>query len=444
MGKELVEAEVVEQEIVSVGTGSLQTTSTIAQIAMRLKKIYPQPSNPRYQLDEVDIIVVVETTLAMGLNPLAVGKEYHAWKGTKGELVIMRHYTLLNNWAQAKEPFSIRYEHWDRKKKEIAGLPANDFVCMAFLLKRSDEEAYQKRYAMVLKPMLDSKIDAKVAIAAATQEAGKVEMPAIGRVKNSEVYTDDGKVKYGGAGDITGWIPGKSRAEIRAMRNAIRRSYGEPTAQDMFNIAHQSAAEAGMLPEQLPDMISGMPEEISIEPAEIQERYLALEAENKRSQEELDKLTDEEKKQANKERVDLMRGEEEAFPIAVEFREEPTEDTEEPTMGQIRQILVNHGYKTTAIQHSLTTKLFDTKLEDMSWLQVNNLLAYAQRANIIKTQFGPDGEELSVEDRLNNVPEIAAIERGRPTTLKAGKAFVVDLVRRATAENVKLEMINGE
>lgn len=97
-------------------------------------------------------------------------------------------------------------------------------------------------------------------------------------------------------------------------------------------------------------------------------------------------------------------------------------------VGDVRNELFSLGYGSSTIQDSLIKKIFGetAKIDKLTPLQQYNLFGYAKRSRFL------DNAEISKEDRLKGVPEVADAQEPI-TTLEAAKDFIASVTRTLSA-----------
>lgn len=283
-------------------------TAQVKAIAARLLPMlptFPKPFSPP------EATLVAEIALARGHNPLSVGKSFHAWKDNFGKVCIQDHFAAEETWAQSKEKFRAIYHDLDETEKAAVGISAKDYACACTILRASYEHLYQERYNSILNAAIIAKVPFDEALKIAEREALKIGVTHIGRVKYEEVFSEDGKVKKGGGGDLVGWLPGVTRSHVRALRGAIHQVYGTPTFAEMARLGLKSTAE------DMPEILAEMPDEVARLPQPLQQKWVNLDErrrENDESEEMLKKMLGPEKyaiysHHRQQKNTTLMRGE---------------------------------------------------------------------------------------------------------------------------------------
>lgn len=391
-------------EVITTPTGQIISWQAARTVANRLYQIFPQPDKEQYQLSKAEIVVTAEIALSMGCNPLAINKEYFAWKDHRGNLNIMRHYAYEVAWAQGKEPFTPVDRVLTVEEKVARGLGEQDYAVAVTIIRRSMERDYQRRYSMVFGPLVQSGTDPKQAMELAKQEAMETGVTAVGIVKYDEVYDAEGKLKVGTA-NLKGWEPGVTRAKVRATRQAIHAAYGIPTTAEL--------AQSGVFGKPMTDR--GLNElaqsaDMSVESAQVQRRY-----------NEIAEATQERDGSTLEERTNALRGEKEPDDIGDDwqngdFTEEPAEEeafvAEGPsiTKEEALEILYTNGVGNCDEVDGLTSSLFDKPVKDLNEVELHNLVQYVRRRRILRMEKNGAGEELTLAQRFSMIPEIVKLD----------------------------------
>lgn len=491
----------VDQDI-EIPSGKIVSRQTIFTIAERFWRIYPQPKKKEYQLTKEDCVVAVEVAMSRRWSPLAVGKEFFVWKGSRGELCFQEHYAIEVNWAQDKDKFTPRERMLSADEKQAVGIPEEDFVAEITLLLASRERDYQARYKMILELLLKSGIDTITALDIADLRASEVYPSSIGRVKHNEVFYENGKVRYGGAGDITGWVPGESRAKIRALRNVIHKAFGVPTTMELIKGGYLTNPPVeGM--EALANA-----EEMVGAPAWMQAKYAKMAAAHEKSIKELEAMTPEERKEYFADTRELLHGpppldeadlgevwekeEQKSGPdvkkispeevrrqeeIRAELEAEDLEDAifeelpsradsgdsgdgyeapvefAEPAKalpvvdalspGAVRGKLSELGLETAKAQDSTVAKLYpDRTIADLNEVELYNLIGYVQRRNILHRTKDDDEKPIPIPERFASIPEIAKSDAW-PKTLEEAKERLTKHIQIMSGKGRRIGEVDG-
>lgn len=162
---------------------------------------------------------------SIGANPM---REMHAWEDRDGKLVIAEDYKLLLRWANQIDRFVYWYEEEDPTKY---GYNADEIVVRCFIL-RDDRLSTLERLAGIM--------GEEIAL-------DRVTVSAVGVVTYDDMYSSrfeqvDGNWKIKDKRRWKRLDPPKTwtwtqRAEVRALKNAMRLSHGEPTHGELADLS---------------------------------------------------------------------------------------------------------------------------------------------------------------------------------------------------------------
>jgi hypothetical protein len=253
-------AEAARELVLSEETASVipfTPKDDVVILAARLWPLFPQPERSEFRLSQIEVYHVTEMAMAYGCNPLAINREYYAYKDKKGRIIVMPHYGKDVAWARSKEDFDDFYIEWTEEKKEASPvLDVKDVVYDCVLVPKSRKQDFKDIYNSVFSVLIDEHGYDR-ADELATKAGSKFATVRHGRVEAQEIFYSDGNVRYGSGGKITGWIPGHDRAKIRALRNAIKSYYGIPSPEEYrrmgFDTDNQVVVEelGGMIEDRL-------------------------------------------------------------------------------------------------------------------------------------------------------------------------------------------------
>lgn len=274
-------------DLITVPQGEIVSTDIVNQIALRLQKTYQLPkkrsgqTDAEYQQSVVqtdDFPIVVELAMAQGHNPLS--KTFHYWK-QNGNIMVDDHYAPLMNWAQSKGAFTYETETLgEAEKVALEGVEANDYVVRFKAMRRADQGSRQILFKTILDAAIQSGKDLESALSIAEATADrKFAVVAYGVVKYNELHYKSGNEwVLNTFATPKGWLPGIGRAETRAIRNGIKKMVGMPMPEERRRLGIEIS-----MPE-LAQIAAEMPPQIAAESADVRERYMRLEAQNRQLQ----------------------------------------------------------------------------------------------------------------------------------------------------------------
>lgn len=371
----------VRDLVVSSKTGAMVSFVPRQDVMILAARLWPlieisnRSKTDKFRFNKAETYHVAEMSMAFGCNPLAIDREYYAYKDKMGRIIVQPHYGKDIAWASSKEPYDDMYYEWDAAKKEASEVvDVGDIVYDCILVPESKKKDFKEIYATVYSALIDKRDHFEadmLAMYAAGDKFGKIRS---GRVEHEEVFDDRGKVKYGSAGKIKGWIPGHDRAKIRALRNAIKAYYGIPSPDEYramgYDMSNPDVAEA----------IAGMPEKIVLEPDYVQERYVELDQAYKQS---VAGLSSGELRKKRQENVELMRGPE----LGDDWLdEEPVEEVlvsndpvkDDITIGDVKNALLKLGHGDHATQMEYLARFGrGTSFSDLSNKQKEEIIKEA-------------------------------------------------------------------
>jgi hypothetical protein len=444
----------------------------VIKMAAVLSRAYSQPKDPAYQLSNVDFLVATEMVLAYGLHPATVSKDFHIWKDRTGAMRFQLHFARNARWAQAVESFRVEEIEWTtEQKKNAPGIRENDFVWDMVIIRKSQERDYQNIFRTIMDAAKNYNKSFDEALALAKKEALKIGTAGTGVCRYNEVFDDKGNLKTAAPGIIPGRVPGHARAKIRGLTDAIKKAYGTPSRADMQLAGMGLRSPTGNLAHDLADM----PEEITMEPEYIQQRYIELSTAQTQAlsdhAERIASLSPEERKAEAESRVASMRGDgsekdpnwldeaiaevglqpgevvvTEGEPVdnfspeeeVLVTRPAPVADAGGPIqVGTVRNALLGARYTRTQDQDECIRKIFgpDVTIDGLSEVQRFNVIQYALRVKILNdTSINPP------EERLSRIPEIVSAKEP-PKTLKHAKEFLKVLANALSLNDQKMKEI---
>lgn len=417
----------------------------VVAIGKRLELTYQRPKRKKGMSDQDyaefcvqphEFPTVVELAFAQGFNPLS--KFFQYWK-QKGQIQTMEHYTPLINWAQKLEGFTLETGGVEDEKLRKSLGSERDFMFFAKITKDKDKDSYQRLLESILKQALGAGLEFDEALKKADEFAtAKYCIVAYGVCEYSEVfYEDSGKQKYGAT--PPGWVPGVTRAEIRAVRNTIKRAYGMPTPQEWWEMSFGKLDTQSVI-----ESMAELPEGRDYD--NYADEVIGNMARTKEIKAETAQMTPEEQREQFLRNVNLMRGPADEGAIGEDVVEgEFTEDEEEAfitpdpsrSLEETKAELVKHGYADDrfedgdTLHDKLSRSVHMLQIGELDQLQRHNLIQYAARANVLKSKHNNDGESMTVARRLPLVPEFAASD-DPPKTLKDALKTLKDMVVEAT------------
>lgn len=181
-----------------------------------------------------DAMYAVEYALTRGLNPYG---HLHLWyqrsnRSPRPQLIVDIDYKILKGWAEWRAGFRTEVLEMDEDLRAEHNLVPEDLGAVAYNILDS-EIKYFHQYQL---EFIKSGIKPRVARHLAAQACAKGQ--GVGIVKSQEMKKSDGNPLPPPKGRTWQW-----RAETRALRDAIRRSHGEPPpAQIKAYITHGGQA----------------------------------------------------------------------------------------------------------------------------------------------------------------------------------------------------------
>jgi hypothetical protein len=401
----------------------------VKELARRLEATYIQPKKPEDCILPREFETVVEIALAEGHNPLS--KTFWFWK-FRGKLAVTGAYTNLVNWAQKIEPFTITYEMLSVGKSNVK----NNFHCRAWLLKRGDQEAYNERMKLILscrqpgEPIIEVMKQAK-------EYAQELCFMGEGVVEWAEIFYPDGKTIE----QVKGWVTGETRAQRRALKNAIRQAFGEPSPGERRNLSIAALSEAKRylsVPKEVLKVGQG-------------DAYLKLEDRVSESREEVRQIAQEsgipegEVLRDRRERnVQQMRGEASSMyeDILDAYYEEEVAFEEQDAGPQVpfdfTTAMDKIGLGDTKKVSALAKGLFKKKIEELGEVEKWNIYQFSKRVQAMTPE---EGDGLSEADLARTIPELSGF-KGK--TFVEAKNTLGAIVREVTDKGQKLKELSIE
>lgn len=467
-------SEIKDQEVViDVPQGRMESTQNVKIIASRLKRTYVPPkrlddmSDAQYRaiaiLADEEFEVVVELAMAQGHNPLS--KTFHYFK-MDNKIFVDDHYAPLMNWAQKTAPFNYftKVLGADEKSK-IAGIEAGDVVVEARGIKRADESNRQSYFKTILQTAAAGGVDFDKALEIAERKADERFMTvATGVVKYSEFHFKNGNINP--YATPKGWKPGEGRAEVRAIRNLIRRLVGYPTPEERKRLGLADT------PQEVLKLAASVPAEIVDQG--VAEEWMQLEAVTQKHHDERAErhanMTPEEIAAERADRINLLRGKPETGigedeevmveTVVVVTNEEELEavldgegktnefiaaDEEYESRGitvEEAGPIILRSYRNSeegvgkALEALLGLKSLK-EVNDYSPIWLWNFYQYVLRRDILNNVNIPPA------DRLAAIPEIDPKREGAPKTIKEAGPYLHELLKTLCANNKKMQRLNG-
>lgn len=459
-------------DLINVPQGQIVSSDIVNQIALRLQKTYQPPkkrnsqSAEEYQNNVVqasDFPIVVELAMARGHNPLS--NTFHYWK-QDGKIAVDDHYAPLMNWAQSKQPFTYETEVLsDTEKSKLEGIEPGDYVVRFTAVKRADQQARQAIFKIVLDAALaiGKPIEESLSLANNNADAGFATV-AYGVVKYAELhYKSDNKWILNVYATPKGWIPGVSRAEVRAIRNGIKKLVGMPMPEERRRLGLDIDLR------QVAEISASMPLQIASEGADVRDRYIHLENQHRGLQSTLEDLPEGEAHTLAERSRELLRGKvedgefEDPFPrqtlevpedLVLETPADATvaEDLgkfsiREKDEGQLEydertislenaiEVALRCGYKSPqAVDYAIRSLFGKQTIGDLNELELWNFSQYVLRRAIVYDT------NLSIDVRLERVPEIVQ-SVSKPKTVKEAGTFIHGILTTATSSGKKLQRL---
>lgn len=228
---EIIDSDDYDEVIVAKQTG-MPTSRAIEAIALRVEAMHAATiAASQEKISHADIVLVTEVAIGMGHNPLS--RDFHFWK-FREQMQIADHYAFMVGWARSIENF--------REIKEVRLIEDGDdrkkwyWECKLWLIRDGQNEHYSRIFTNTLKILVDAGMDRLEAIKLAKQ-AALGEFPAFtAQLEYTRVYSSGNNGWYLNSKNTpTGWVPGETRVYVRALRAAIRHSYGTPSQVERMN-----------------------------------------------------------------------------------------------------------------------------------------------------------------------------------------------------------------
>ena len=237
-----------------------------------------------------DALYAVEFALTRGLNPYG---QIHTWYQRSGnkppQIIVEIHWKVLKGWGEWRSPFSTEtIEIISPEDRERFGLQDGDLGALAYNILDDHKQEY---FSFV--KMFVVEFGAREAKKMAAQMVAKGE--GVGVVRKAEMFTRDGKPLQPPKGRTWPW-----RAGIRALRDAIGKSHGEPPPMQV----RQYANSEGLAITESNVALLAEPQFPTDAPVDAQQRYLQLESNVQDHQPEAPEVT----KAKMMDHVALMRG----------------------------------------------------------------------------------------------------------------------------------------
>lgn len=432
--KEKLMANRAEPEVMDVPRqDQIVSTRIVEMIAERLRLTYSPPKSGEAITTIEEFCLVVEKALAKGYHPLAPG--FHYWK-QGGKIYVEDHYATWVRWAQPIDPFPVN---------PVTIEDESGWTCTVTIIKRSDRDKYQEAKTTLLKVLLDAGVDYKEAIGVADEEARQSYATArTGFVPRREVYGKDSNGKeYPKTGATPkGWTPGVTRAEVRAIKNAIRAAFGVPTPADIRALIFR---DLDISQERALELAATMPEGIASESGNIRERFLRLQASHDKNKEEIDKMSPEELHRSAQEGSRIIRGPEEkdGEGIGDDWKDVIEQDAlvvlrdaiDEQELSDLREE-AEGALDAAGIAEGNWQSLFQAifGIDDLTHLdeiELKNLMQYLTRFSILKSG--------KLKDAVEKIPEI----EGAKSKAIAGK-MLKDAARDASRDDLLLPTLKKQ
>lgn len=390
----------------------------IKELARRLEATYIAPKKPEDTIIGKEFETIVELALADGHNPLS--RTFYYWK-FRGKLAVTGAYTNLVNWSQKIEPFTITSEMLSigSSKNKV------NFHCRTWLLKRGDQTAYNERMKLVLGARQEGEPIVEF-MKEATRFARELCFMGEGVVEWSEVFYPDGKTSE----QVKGWVPGETRAQRRALKNAIRQAFGEPTPGERRALSLVALSEAKRYLA-VPKIVAD---------AGQSRTYLEIEDKIRESQEEIRKEAEETGKPEalvahlrRQKNVEQMRGydsirDDILGPVEGEFTEEAPFDFTS------RMDEIGASSKASKIVKGL----FGKELHQLTDLEKWNAYQWTKRVQAMEPE---EGSGLEFKDLVKLVPELEGYLGDK---FVEAKNLLITIVKDKTNDGQKLQELSFE
>jgi hypothetical protein len=399
----------IEATSITIADDKEVSVELVTKLIDQFKNRIPTKQWHNESWTEQDATAGTMTLLSYGMLPYQIGYEIYTWRDKNtGQVHFHRKYSGYVDWCNDKEKF--RHQFAELSPEGRTGLEEGDILVRCYIVRQSLETAYNERYAATLKAFVSTDMDPTQAVKAAHAATLETFPYHDAVVRRGEVYNDNGRLKRGGAGDLKGWVPGESRAHIRALVGALRQAYGEPSA------AEQRRRNTGMdiTVGDMAELAAAMPDEITIEKPEIQERYLQLQAQNQKLLEGFAKRDDgkepevlkEERQARIIEHGSLVHGPPDE-PIGEDWWDDGEQDWLResieketfPDHEEIEEILELAGYKTPKSVDIATRELFGKPINDMDELEMLNFLEWCRRRTLLLSKG-------KLADKVKQIPEL--------------------------------------
>jgi hypothetical protein len=398
----------------------------VKELARRLEATYVQPSDVKAVILPKEFETVVELAIADGHNPLS--KTFYFWK-YNNKLFITGAYTNLVNWAQKIEPHTVTYEMISVGRKEQWNTPPRtDFLCRAWLLKRGDQQAYQERFDSIMKYRQPGESLVEI-IKQAKVYAQELCFMGEGLVKWDEIF-------YGNSGNIIeqpkGWVPGETRAQRRALKNAIRQAFGEPSPGERKALSLAAVFEAKRFMSVPKEVVRAGQASKFIEAENEWDSFKERTAEEAREKGVPEPIIIHEKRLKN---VEAMRGFDSIRDDILGDAEEAVFEEQKPFDFTTRMDAVGYGSDTKI--KKLSKALFQKGgIEELSELEKWNMYQWA-----IRRQLLVDGEGLDARESILLIPELIEYKGDK---LVEARNLLNGIVREMTATDRKLKELTFE
>jgi hypothetical protein len=233
-----------------------------------------RPLSNRYALGNIapdDALYATEYALTRGLNPYG---HIHMWYHRSGDLppqlIIDVDWKILKGWAEWRSPFGTESVLIDSEDRSKHGLKVGDIGYIVYVILDSDRK-YFHQYVMTMLESGKSVSEARLTASKLTAKA-----QGLGIVRANEMVTRNEKPIPPPKGRSWEW-----RAETRALRDAIRRSHGEPPPAQIraFSESNGTGIDDSHL-----SLMANESHPVDLAPDD-QQRYFQLEAQARRIKE---------------------------------------------------------------------------------------------------------------------------------------------------------------
>lgn len=376
-------------------------TEVINSLAAKMQMRYrpPKDGKPEDIIQPDEWPTVVQMAIHNGFMPLS--SDFHFWKNG-GVITVTEHYAFLMNWASKQGRFRLVYHQWDEKEKEENGVAMDNFVVSAYMITPDQEKFVQERFRTTLNTLLDHGVGDNRAIDLAQLASVKLGSSAHAVVNFTEVFywkKDRGNVQYDNPPRLNpyltpkGWIPGWTKAEKRAMVNLIRRTFGEPTPIERYELS-MVAMKQSVIAATAPDDIVN---------ADQVDQYIKVVEQNDDANEGVSILLP--RGFDKKKRVDILRGPKEEGidfdPIGSEPPKQPSEQDEFINTAQSA-----YGLSEEALT-KITMSMFGLTARYLNRGQIEKILRYFSLIKQAKTLRSKS----SIDEFYSKTPELLDLER---------------------------------